>query len=106
MLSLGVQLPGIIVIGSVVIAAVGLLPRWAAPLSWGVLLAALLLGPLFGATLGLPQWMQDLSPFSHIPKAPAAAVDAAPLVALVGLALVVAAVGLLAIRRRDLVLPA
>jgi ABC-2 type transport system permease protein len=101
-----VQLPGIIVIGSVVIAAVGMLPRWAVPLSWAALLAALLLGPMFGATLGLPEWMQDLSPFSHIPKAPAAAVDAAPLVALVGLAVVVAAVGLLAIRRRDLVLPA
>ena len=37
-------------------------------------MAAIVLGPLFGPTLGLPRWAQDLSPFTHIPKVPAAPV--------------------------------
>ena len=73
-----VQLPGILLLGGVVVVLVALLPRWAAPLSWALLVAALVLGPMFGPTLGLPQWAQDLSPFTNIPKAPATDVTAAP----------------------------
>ena len=101
-----VQLPGILVVGAVVIAAVGLLPRWAPAIAWTLLLAALVLGPLFGPSLGLPLWAQDLSPFTHVPKAPAAAVTAAPLLLLVGTGLALAATGIVALRRRDLSLPA
>jgi ABC-2 type transport system permease protein len=101
-----IQLPGILVVGGAVIAAVGLLPRWAAPLSWALLLASLLLGPLFGPALGLPQWVLNLSPFTHTPKAPAASVTAAPLIVLIGTCLALAVTGVVAIRRRDLVLPA
>jgi ABC-2 type transport system permease protein len=100
------QLPGIMVIGGLVVALVGLLPRWAAPISWVVLLAALLLGPLFGPSFGLPQWVQDLSPFTHVPKAPATDVTVVPLalMAVVGVGLALA--GVAAIRRRDVALPA
>lgn len=59
-----VQLPGILVIGAVTIAAIGLLPRFAGAVSWAVLMASILVGPLFGPTFGLPQWAQDLSPFT------------------------------------------
>ena len=56
-----VQLPGIMVIGSVVFVVTALLPRWAAGVSWTILVLSILVGPLFGAaTLQLPQWMQDL----------------------------------------------
>ena len=58
--------------------------------------------PLFGAVLGAPAWLLDLTPFAHLGLAPAASfrVSAAVLMALIG------AVGLIAgpvlLRRRDL----
>ena len=57
-------------------------------------------------SLGLPQWAQDLSPFTHVPKAPAADVTAAPLVALCAACVFLLACGVAALRRRDLQLPA
>jgi ABC-2 type transport system permease protein len=71
-----------------------------------MLVAALMIGPLFGPSLGLPVWMQDLSPFTHIPNAPAADVTAAPLVGLAVACLALGLAGLAAIRRRNLLLPA
>lgn len=101
-----VQLPGFMDIGGVVIAATGLLPRWAGPVSWTVLLGSVLLGPLFGPSLDLPRWAQNLSPFTRIPKAPAADVTATPLTALVAVSVVLAVMGTVSLRRRDLALPA
>jgi ABC-2 type transport system permease protein len=101
-----VQLPGILVIGAAVIAAVGLVPRFAGVVSWALLLASILIGPLFGPTLNLPQWAQDLSPFTHVPKAPAVAVTAWPVLALITVVAALAAAGLVSLRRRDLALPA
>jgi ABC-2 type transport system permease protein len=102
-----VQLPGIMVIGAVVVAVTALLPRWAGTVSWTAVTASILVGPLFGgATLQLPQWMQDVSPFTHIPKAPAADVTAIPVLALITISAVLAAGGLASFRRRNLALPA
>jgi ABC-2 type transport system permease protein len=100
------QLPGVVVVGAVVIALVGVLPRVAGAACWGLLIAGVLAGPLFGVTLRLPQWVQDLSPFTHVPKAPAVPVTAAPVLALVAVAAVLAVVGLVSLRRRNLALPA
>ena len=102
-----VQLPGVLVIGGVVVAVTALLPRWASTVSWTFVLVSLLLGPMFGATtLQLPQWMQNLSPFTHIPKAPAADVTIVPIVSLLTIAAILAVAGLVAFRRRNLPLPA
>jgi ABC-2 type transport system permease protein len=101
-----VQLPGILVIGAFVVAATGLLPRVAAALSWAVLIAAVLVGPLFGPTLNIPGWMRDLSPFTHVPKVPAVPVTAGPLLALLTVVAVLAVTGVVALRRRNLALPA
>jgi putative exporter of polyketide antibiotics len=101
-----VQLPGILVIGAAVVAAIGLVPRIAGVLSWAVLMASILIGPLFGPGLKLPQWAQDLSPFTHVPKAPAVAVTAAPVVGLITVVAGLALIGLVSLRRRDLALPA
>ena len=93
-------------IGGVVVAVTALLPRWAAAISWTVVIVSILLGPLFGAaTFQLPAWAQDLSPFTHVPKAPAAAVTALPVVALIAIAAALVAAGLASLRRRDLALP-
>jgi ABC-2 type transport system permease protein len=100
------QLPGVVVVGAVVIAVVGVLPRVAGVVCWGLLVAAVLAGPLFGETLRLPQWAQDLSPFTHVPKAPAVPVTAAPVLALLAVGAVLAVAGLLSLRRRNLALPA
>jgi ABC-2 type transport system permease protein len=101
-----VQLPAIFVVGAVVLAAVGILPRWATPISWGLLMAALVLGPMFGPPLGLSQQVLNLSPFTHVPNVPATEVTASPLVILTGVGAVLTVVGALAMRRRSLVLPA
>ena len=67
---------------------------------------SLLLGPLFGAaTLQLPAWAQDVSPFTHIPKAPAAEIAAVPVIGLLFVATLLAGAGLNAFRHRDLALP-
>ena len=57
---------------------------------------------LFGAVLRLPQWVQDLSPFEHLPLVPAQEFEWQPFAAvlLVAAGLVVAAQ--VAFRRRDL----
>jgi ABC-2 type transport system permease protein len=102
-----VQLPAIMVLGGVVVAATALVPHWSAAVSWSGLLLAILVGPLFGAaTLQLPQWAQDISPFTHVPKLPAADVSVFPLLALLGVSVVLAGVAVAWLRRRDLALPA
>ena len=101
-----VQLPAVLVMGGAVVAAVGLLPRWASAVSWALFLAWLLLGPLFAPTFDLPGWVQDLSPFTHVPKVPAGDATLAPLVALTLLGIALGALGVAALRRRDVALPA
>jgi ABC-2 type transport system permease protein len=102
-----VQLPAILVIAGVVIALTALLPRAAAALSWAVLLVAILLGPMFGAaTLQLPASAQEVSPFTHTPKLPGADLAALPVLALMGISAVLLAAGLVALRHRNLQLPA
>lgn len=95
-----VQLPAVWVLAGVTAALFGLVPRWTAG-GWVALVLALVLTEL-GPLLRLPEWLLALSPFSHLPKVPAAPVTAAPLLALGAVAAALVAVGLLAFRRRDL----
>ncbi|MEQ6901578.1 ABC antibiotics transporter [Nocardioides sp. YIM 152588] len=99
------QLPAALVVGAAVLAAVSLAPSRSVPLGWTVVLAALVAGPMFGPTLGLPGWLQDLSPFTHSPQAPAVPVTVGAVLALIGVAVALVVVALLALRRRDLTLP-
>ena len=101
-----VQLPGVMVVGGVVTILLGVLPRWATALSWLLLVAALVAGPMFGPGLGLATWVQDLSPFTHVPKWPATDLAGVPLLALVVTAVLLVLGGVVAMRRRDLRLPA
>ncbi len=95
-----VQLPAVWVLAAIAMALVGLLPRLAT-ISWGALAICLLVG-LVGAALQLSQWLLDVSPFTHIPKAPGTDVSATPLVWLVAVAVALAAAGLIGLRRRDI----
>jgi ABC-2 type transport system permease protein len=102
-----VQLPAILAIAAVVVAVTALLPRWAGALSWTLVIVFILLGPLFGAaTFQLPEWTQNLSPFTHVPKAPGAHVTALPIAVLLAIVVTVVIAGLASFRRRDLALPA
>jgi polyether ionophore transport system permease protein len=95
-----VQLPAVWVLAAIAVALFGVTPRLA-PAAWGPLAVCLLLA-LVGAAVQLDQRLLDLSPFTHIPKAPGAAVAAAPLVWLAAVAVALAAAGLVGLRRRDM----
>jgi ABC-2 type transport system permease protein len=93
------QLPAVWVVAAVAVLIFGLLPRlspavWAAP-------AICLLILLVGETMELNHYLLDVSPFTHIPHVPGGAVPATPLVTLTVLAAVLAFLGGMALRRRD-----
>jgi ABC-2 type transport system permease protein len=98
-----IQLPAIGVLGA---AVVMLLPRWSVGLSWALVVGSIFVGPMFGPSLGLPTWLLDLSPFTHVPNAPAVAITAGPILALTLACVLLAAASVVALRRRNLALPA
>ncbi|MBZ6132770.1 ABC transporter permease [Streptomyces olivaceus] len=95
-----VQLPAVWVIGGAAVLLHGVLPRGAVA-AWGVAGAALLLGWI-GPALDVPQSVLDVSPFGHLPKLPGGEMSWPPVLVLVLIAAVLVAVGLTALRRRDL----
>ncbi|MET8873069.1 ABC transporter permease [Nocardia sp. NPDC004604] len=95
-----VQLPAIWLFAAATVLLFGLLPRWT-PVAWGVFTGGLALF-LLGSISGMPQWVLDLDPYSHLPKLPAASFTATPVVILVAIAAAAIAVGLVGFRRRDL----
>lgn len=101
-----VQLPAIGVLGAAVVALIQLLPRWSVGLSWALMVFAIFVGPMFGPSLRLPTWLLDLSPFTHVPNAPAVAISAGPVLGLGLVCALLAAAGILLLRRRNLTLPA
>jgi polyether ionophore transport system permease protein len=98
-----VQLPAVWALAGLAVALFGLAPRLA-PAAWGVLAVYLVLLTV-GASLQLDHWLLDLSPFTHIPKAPGLDVSATPLVWLAAIAVVLTAAGLTGLQRRDIPAP-
>jgi len=96
-----VGVPAVWVLAGLVVAAVGLLPRWAVAIGWGALGVSLVMGQL-GALFELPQWVLNVSPFTHVPGFPAEQLEWLPLLVLLAVAAALTAVGLVALRRRDL----
>jgi polyether ionophore transport system permease protein len=94
------QLPAVLVMAALAALLFGLLPNLTA-VSWALLTVFLLI-TLFGPILQVGQAVLDVSPFSHVPKLPAAAFNATPLVWLTGIAVVVFAGAFLSFRRRDI----
>jgi ABC-2 type transport system permease protein len=94
------QLPAVWLLAAIAVALFGLLPRLA-PAAWGAL-AACLLVLMVGAAMQLRQWLLDVSPFTHVPKAPGTAVSATPLIWLGAVAVALAIAGLIGLRRRDI----
>jgi ABC-2 type transport system permease protein len=95
------QWPAALAVAAVAVALFGLVPGWAMTGGWTALALATL-AALLGPALRLPQWLADLSPFSHVPRLPGAPFSATPLIWLAVAALVLTAAGLAGLRRRDL----
>src|SRR3546814_2947160 len=70
--------PALLVLVGVSTALFGVAPRFA-PGAWAAL-AVVAVITFFGDALGLPEWVQSLSPLEHLPRAPGEDVDLAPLV--------------------------
>jgi len=94
------QAPAAWVITSVVLALFGWLPRLTAG-AWGLFLAFIALGE-FGVLWNAPQWLMDVSPFQHSPRLPVGSSGVTALVALTATAAILAGLGYLGWRRRDL----
>lgn len=95
------HVPAALVFPAVTVLAFALASRWSGPFGWSALAAALVLGQ-FGELLGLPVWLQDLSPFRHASAMPVEAFDPAGALLMAGVALAAAALALRTIRERDL----
>lgn len=97
-----VHAPAMFVVMGCGLLAFALLPRKASLISWGVLGGCLLILQL-GTILGLPQWVINLSPFTHTPPAPASEIALQPLYTLTFVALSFLIISALSFRRRDLI---
>jgi len=95
-----VHLPAVWVLSGLAMALFGLSIR-AAMFAWAALGASVLIG-FFGELFGFPDWVKELSPFTHTPQVPAVDPTVVPLVVLSLLAAGLVALGLWAFRRRDL----
>jgi ABC-2 type transport system permease protein len=92
--------PAVLVVVGFAAAVVGLAPRMA-PFAWA-LAGVSALQVMLGQTLRLPDWVQAISPFWHLPGVPATAFDPVPGAIELVLAAALAGLGLWGHRRRDL----
>ncbi len=95
------QLPASLAVAGAAVVLFGLVPRASVAGAWTVV-GVLVLIALFGQVLQLSQPILDVSPFTHVPKLPGAAVTAAPLLWLSLVVVVLVAAGLTGLRRRDI----
>jgi len=97
-----VQVPATLAFVGFAVALFGLVPRWSNAITWTAFAACLLVVEV-GSLLKLPEWVQNISPFTHTPAAPAPTIEAWPLVVMSAIAVGLMALGLVAFRRRDVV---
>jgi ABC-2 type transport system permease protein len=95
-----VYTPAVWLVIGVATVLIGSAPR-ASALAWAFLALCFVIG-MFGQLLGLPAWVQDVSPFQHVPQYPAADLRVLPLVVLLAIAAGLAALGFAGLHRRDI----
>lgn len=95
-----IYLPAILTLVGLVVLTHGWLPRWTW-VGWLVLAFDLVVGWL-GGLLQLPQWVMDLSAFSHLPRFPLEAFSWGPVFVLLGISAALLAGGWVGFRRRDI----
>jgi ABC-2 type transport system permease protein len=72
----------------------------AAIMAWAALAGSFIIG-FFTQLIGFPDWVTNVSPFTHTPQVPAVDPTVGPLLVLSLLAAALVAFGLWAFRRRD-----
>lgn len=99
--AVAVHLPAGLVFVAVTALIFAVLPRATAALGWGLLVMGLLVGQM-GELFGLPEWLQALSPFNHVPAVPLQDVEPGWIVLLIAISLAIFTAAGLGLRRRDL----
>lgn len=94
------QLPAVWALAGVTLLLYGISSRLAL-LGWAMLAAAVVVA-LFAEPLQLPDWLRDVSPFTHLPQLPADELTWAAPVVVLTVAAALGAIGLAALRRRDI----
>jgi ABC-2 type transport system permease protein len=89
-----------LVLGAFTAALVGLWPGQSA-LAWAGVAVVAVIGYL-AETLNLPQWVRDVSPFTHVPLVPAVPFDIVPMALLALVTAALLGVALIGLRRRDI----
>ncbi|WP_327117450.1 ABC transporter permease [Nocardia sp. NBC_01730] len=92
--------PAVWLVVTVAALGFGWLPRAAVAVAWAVF-AYCAVAVLFAAPFDLPDWFDDASPFTHIPRVPLETVSAAPILVITALATAGLGVGFAGFRRRD-----
>ena len=95
-----VLIPGVLVLAGVAVLITGWWPR-RAPLAYLFVVFAFVQVYL-GALLSFPDWLNALSPFDHLPMMPVEPFAALPTFTVLVVALALAALGIVGLRRRDI----
>lgn len=95
------SIPAALVMVGVAVAAYGIVPGAARATAWTVFSIILVIG-FFADLLQLPDWLNEISPFAHVPALPAEHLAITPLVILTTIAAFLTALGLWGFCRRDL----
>lgn len=95
-----VQLPAVGVVAGLALLGLAMGSRYAT-FGWVVVVVFFVIGPV-AELLKLPGWVAALSPYSHVPKVPAEAMDWTPVLVLTVLAGLLAAAAHLRYRTRDI----
>ena len=96
-----IQAPAILVLAGFALLVFGLAPHLSSTLVWASLIVSIIVGPFLGPALDLPQWVQNISPFTHVP-AVTEPVTATPLILMLVMAAVFTAGGLASFCRRSM----
>lgn len=95
------RLPAVWLLTALTLALYGLVGR-RVTVAWAVLVGCVVVGQ-FGDLMSLPGWVRDLSPYVHVSQLPGGSLDAVAVAVLLLVTAALAAVGLMAFRRRDVV---
>ncbi len=94
------QVPAVAVMVGLTVCLFGLVPR-ASTAAWAFLAVSVVLAQL-GPILQLPAWLQNISPFTHVPQVPIETISPTPLALLTLTAAGLVAAGLAGFARRDI----
>jgi ABC-2 type transport system permease protein len=92
--------PAGLLLAALAVVLVGWLPR-ATAIAWAVVAACFVVGYL-GQVLQFPEWLRDLSPYTHVPQVPTEGFSAGTPTVLLALAALLGAAGFVGFRRRDI----